>query len=187
MLPSVLEFNAPEADALYAELAEVVIGAPVAGSAEAKTAALIAALRQLIDDVALPATLQQAGVKATRPGNAGGGRHAATAPAGEQSARCHLRGRVGDLPGGVRSSRMSKPAPPARADYKVFYPISTRWSDNDIYGHVNNVTYYSYFDTAANRYLIEEGGLDISDGSDRRLRGELGLRIPLTHHLSRTR
>ena len=60
---------------------------------------------------------------------------------------------------------MSKPEIPGRADYKVFYPISTRWSDNDIYGHVNNVTYYSYFDTAANRYLIEEGGLDISDGS----------------------
>lgn len=60
---------------------------------------------------------------------------------------------------------MSKPAPPTREDYKVFYPISTRWSDNDIYGHVNNVTYYSYFDTAANRYLIEEGGMDISDGT----------------------
>ncbi len=60
---------------------------------------------------------------------------------------------------------MSKPAVPTRADYRVFYPISTRWSDNDIYGHVNNVTYYSYFDTAANRYLIEEGGLDITDGS----------------------
>lgn len=60
---------------------------------------------------------------------------------------------------------MSKPEPPSRADYKVFYPISTRWSDNDIYGHVNNVSYYSYFDTAANRYLIEEGGLDIGDGS----------------------
>ena len=60
---------------------------------------------------------------------------------------------------------MSKTAPPTRADYKIFYPITTRWSDNDIYGHVNNVTYYSYFDTAANRYLIEEGGLDISDGS----------------------
>jgi acyl-CoA thioester hydrolase len=59
---------------------------------------------------------------------------------------------------------MSKPAVPSREDYKVFYPISTRWSDNDIYGHVNNVTYYSYFDTAANRYLIEQGGLDISDG-----------------------
>jgi len=60
---------------------------------------------------------------------------------------------------------VSKERPPSRADYKVFYPISTRWSDNDIYGHVNNVAYYSYFDTAANRYLIEEGGLDIGDGS----------------------
>ena len=60
---------------------------------------------------------------------------------------------------------MSKPQVPTRSDYKVFYPISTRWSDNDIYGHVNNVTYYAYFDTAANRYLIEEGGLDISDGT----------------------
>ena len=59
---------------------------------------------------------------------------------------------------------MSKNGVPGREDYKVFYPISTRWSDNDIYGHVNNVTYYSYFDTAANRYLIEEGGLDIEDG-----------------------
>lgn len=53
---------------------------------------------------------------------------------------------------------------PKRSDYKFFYPINTRWSDNDVYGHVNNVIYYSYFDTAANRYLIEEGGLDISDG-----------------------
>lgn len=60
---------------------------------------------------------------------------------------------------------MSKQGPPSRADYKVYYPISTRWSDNDVYGHVNNVIYYSYFDTAANRYLIEEGGLDISDGT----------------------
>lgn len=60
---------------------------------------------------------------------------------------------------------MSKALPPARSDYPVFYPISTRWADNDIYGHVNNVAYYSYFDTAANYYLIEEGGLDITDGS----------------------
>ena len=58
-----LEFNASHADELYAELAEVVIGAPVAGSASAKSAALTAALRQLVDDVKLPATLQQAGVK----------------------------------------------------------------------------------------------------------------------------
>lgn len=48
-----------------------------------------------------------------------------------------------------------------RDSYTVFYPITTRWSDNDLYGHVNNVTYYSYFDSAANRYLIEAGGLDI--------------------------
>ncbi len=51
--------------------------------------------------------------------------------------------------------------PIARKHYKVFYPITTRWMDNDIYGHVNNVTYYSYFDSAVNRYLIEQGGLDI--------------------------
>jgi len=63
VLPSVLEFNAPAAQHLYAELADVVVGAPVAGGAEAKTAALIAALRQLIADVALPATLREAGVK----------------------------------------------------------------------------------------------------------------------------
>lgn len=50
-----------------------------------------------------------------------------------------------------------------RSDYPVFYPIITRWMDNDIYGHVNNVTYYSYFDSVINRYLIDEGGLDIHD------------------------
>ena len=60
---------------------------------------------------------------------------------------------------------MSESPVPGRSDYRVFYPINTRWSDNDIYGHVNNVMYYSYFDTAANRYLIEEGGLDINDGT----------------------
>jgi acyl-CoA thioester hydrolase len=48
-----------------------------------------------------------------------------------------------------------------RSDFPVFYSITTRWMDNDIYGHVNNVTYYSYFDSAINRYLIDEGGLDI--------------------------
>ena len=53
---------------------------------------------------------------------------------------------------------------PGRGDYPVMYPLTTRWSDNDIYGHVNNVVYYSYFDTVANRYLIEEGGMDIADG-----------------------
>jgi acyl-CoA thioester hydrolase len=52
-----------------------------------------------------------------------------------------------------------------RADYNHFQPIATRWHDNDIYGHVNNVTYYSFFDSAVNTYLIERGGLDIHDGA----------------------
>ncbi|WP_423821040.1 thioesterase family protein [Salinisphaera sp. SPP-AMP-43] len=48
-----------------------------------------------------------------------------------------------------------------RSDYLWFCPMPTRWMDNDVYGHVNNVVYYSYFDSAANRYLIDAGGLDI--------------------------
>ncbi|GAB5414944.1 MAG: thioesterase family protein [Congregibacter sp.] len=59
---------------------------------------------------------------------------------------------------------MTKADPPGRHSYAWFAPITTRWSDNDIYGHVNNVVYYSYFDSIANRYLIEEGGLNIHDG-----------------------
>ncbi|NMT62366.1 acyl-CoA thioesterase [Marinobacter orientalis] len=50
-----------------------------------------------------------------------------------------------------------------RDEFSILYPITTRWMDNDIYGHVNNVTYYSYFDTTINRYLIEAGGLDINN------------------------
>lgn len=52
-----------------------------------------------------------------------------------------------------------------RAGYRRFLTIPTRWMDNDSYGHVNNVTYYSYFDTAVNQHLIVEGGLDIAAGS----------------------
>ena len=52
----------------------------------------------------------------------------------------------------------------ARAGYPHFQPITTRWKDNDVYGHVNNVEYYSYFDTVINEYLIAEGGLDIFAG-----------------------
>lgn len=51
-----------------------------------------------------------------------------------------------------------------RSDYRHFQPILTRWQDNDVYGHVNNVAYYSYFDSAVNTYLIEHGGLDIHTG-----------------------
>jgi alcohol dehydrogenase len=62
VLPAVLEFNQQEASELYAELAEIVVGEPVVGSVEARSAALIEAMRVLIDDVSLPATLQLAGV-----------------------------------------------------------------------------------------------------------------------------
>ena len=55
-----------------------------------------------------------------------------------------------------------KPEP--LASYKVFRAIGTRWMDNDAYGHVNNVVYYSWFDTAVNGYLIEQGVLDIHRG-----------------------
>ncbi|MGH3021756.1 MAG: acyl-CoA thioesterase [Gaiellaceae bacterium] len=51
-----------------------------------------------------------------------------------------------------------------RSDYKRFLTVETRWMDNDVYGHVNNVVYYSFFDTAVNRYLIDEGVLDIRAG-----------------------
>jgi acyl-CoA thioester hydrolase len=51
-----------------------------------------------------------------------------------------------------------------RSAYRVFRPIGTRWADNDVYGHVNNVVYYSWFDTAVNAYLIEQGALDIHAG-----------------------
>lgn len=59
----------------------------------------------------------------------------------------------------------AKPNPEPRSAYKAFRPIATRWSDNDVYGHVNNVVYYSWFDTAVNAYLIEQGVLDIHRGS----------------------
>jgi acyl-CoA thioester hydrolase len=46
----------------------------------------------------------------------------------------------------------------------MFLPITTRWLDNDAYGHLNNTVYYSFFDTAVNRYLIEAGALDVASG-----------------------
>jgi acyl-CoA thioester hydrolase len=63
------------------------------------------------------------------------------------------------------AKRPQRPAQLARRDYRRFSCIDTRWMDNDVYGHVNNVVYYSWFDTAVNRYLIEAGALDIERGS----------------------
>lgn len=54
--------------------------------------------------------------------------------------------------------------PETRAGFRHFLSIPTRWMDNDVYGHVNNVVYYAYFDTVINAYLIGEGGLDIHGG-----------------------
>jgi acyl-CoA thioester hydrolase len=51
-----------------------------------------------------------------------------------------------------------------RDAYPHFEPMPSRWLDNDPYGHVNNVVYYALFDTVINRWLIEEGGLDIQAG-----------------------
>lgn len=58
-----------------------------------------------------------------------------------------------------------KPRPEPRSAYRAFRTISTRWMDNDVYGHVNNVVYYSWFDTAVNAHLIERGVLDIHGGA----------------------
>src|SRR3712207_2790804 len=55
-----------------------------------------------------------------------------------------------------------RPVPHSRAAYRLFRPITTRWMDNDVYGHVNNVVYYSFFDTAVNGWLIEEGHLAVA-------------------------
>lgn len=60
---------------------------------------------------------------------------------------------------------VSKTPLATRRDYPHFLTIPTRWMDNDIYGHVNNVVYYSYFDTVINDYLIAEGGLNIQEGT----------------------
>jgi acyl-CoA thioester hydrolase len=53
--------------------------------------------------------------------------------------------------------------PTNRGDFRVLRAITTRWHDNDHYGHVNNVVYYAYFDTAVNGFLIEASGTDIRD------------------------
>jgi acyl-CoA thioester hydrolase len=70
-------------------------------------------------------------------------------------------------------------APTPRAEYPHFLAIPTRWMDNDVYGHVNNVVYYSYFDTVINEYLIQSCSLDIVSG------GVIGLCVE--SHCSYTR
>ena len=52
-----------------------------------------------------------------------------------------------------------------RHEFPYLHPIATRWDDNDVYGHVNNVRYFAFFDTAINDWLIREGGLDVEHGA----------------------
>lgn len=59
----------------------------------------------------------------------------------------------------------SRREPQRRGDYRHFLTIQTRWMDNDAYGHVNNVVYYSWFDTVVNEYLIRAGVLDVEKGA----------------------
>ena len=79
---------------------------------------------------------------------------------------------------------MKENKPRQRADYQYFDQVETRWNDNDIYGHMNNVVYYEMFDSVINRYLITEGCLDISDGPtagiipETRCRYHMPLRFP---------
>jgi len=69
-----------------------------------------------------------------------------------------------------------RPAPSTRGHYAAFRTITTRWMDNDIYGHMNNVVHYSLFDTAVNGWLIEKGVLDIRNGDQVGLVVETGCR-----------
>jgi acyl-CoA thioester hydrolase len=60
---------------------------------------------------------------------------------------------------------MQRLTPDTRAAYASFLAITTRWMDNDVYGHINNVVYYSFFDTAVNRHLLDHGVLDFKKGN----------------------
>lgn len=59
---------------------------------------------------------------------------------------------------------MSRPRPAGRADFKVWRQVTTRWADNDSYGHANNTVYYEWFDSAVNAWMIDQGMLDIARG-----------------------
>jgi len=65
----------------------------------------------------------------------------------------------------MKGSQMNRAAVIPRTAYRHFLAIPTRWMDNDVYGHVNNVVYYSYFDTVVNEYLVRAGALDVERGA----------------------
>jgi acyl-CoA thioester hydrolase len=59
---------------------------------------------------------------------------------------------------------VSRKPPATRSDFKAWRAMTTRWADNDAYGHVNNTVYYEWFDSAVNAWMVEQGMLDIADG-----------------------
>lgn len=59
---------------------------------------------------------------------------------------------------------MSRTPPAPRSDFRIWRTVSTRWADNDAYGHVNNTVYYEWFDSAVNAWMVEQGLLDIAGG-----------------------
>jgi acyl-CoA thioester hydrolase len=69
-----------------------------------------------------------------------------------------------DSPASNEAAARDRPQPLPRAAYRRFVPLTTRWLDNDAYGHLNNVVYYALFDTAVNGVLIEAGALDVARG-----------------------
>ena len=71
---------------------------------------------------------------------------------------------------------MTRPEPRGRDAYRHFAPITTRWADNDAYGHVNNTVYYAWFDTVVNEWLVGQGLLDIGAGDPIGLVVETGCR-----------
>ena len=79
----------------------------------------------------------------------------------EKGAPAPIPLRVCFRPASLCSLAMSRPQAHHRTDYRHFHAITTRWMDNDAYRHVNNVVYYSWFDTVVNEYLIRRGVLDI--------------------------
>lgn len=71
---------------------------------------------------------------------------------------------------------MTRASPGLRADYRRFLPITTRWMDNDVFGHVNNAAYYSFFDTAITHFLVRHGILTWKGGSHLLVVAENGCR-----------
>ena len=137
-------------------------------------ALLIDRLDRLVADSGLAPRLRDHGIALDEHPDARARSDEADAAAGEQSLRDHRSRRAAALRGGLVSRE-----PPAHAIRlsRSGATITTRWADNDAYGHVNNTVYYDWFDTAVNAWLVEQGLLDIaarrSDRPGRRNRLQL--------------